>query len=118
MATLDSGDPGILALGKLELDTLAAQAEDYATGPGDGLPVLLPSPGPGPGELPSSWIPERKQLTIPKVESPEGYYEEAEPYDTSLNDVGADPPGDNGYVLLGLGDGIAWAALTGEHGPN
>lgn len=30
-------------------------------------------------------IPERKQLSIPKIESPEGYYEEAEPYDTSLN---------------------------------
>lgn len=34
-------------------------------------------------------IPERKQLTVPKIESPEGYYEEAEPYDTSLN--GASP---------------------------
>lgn len=30
-------------------------------------------------------IPEQKQLSIPKTESPEGYYEEAEPYDTSLN---------------------------------
>ena len=30
-------------------------------------------------------IPERKQLSVPKIESPEGYYEEAEPYDTSLN---------------------------------
>uniref|UniRef100_G1P9D3 Actin filament associated protein 1 like 2 n=1 Tax=Myotis lucifugus TaxID=59463 RepID=G1P9D3_MYOLU len=30
-------------------------------------------------------IPERKQLSIPKIESPEGYYEEAEPYDMSLN---------------------------------
>lgn len=30
-------------------------------------------------------IPERKQLSIPKIESPEGYYEEAEPYDASLN---------------------------------
>lgn len=29
-------------------------------------------------------IPERKQLTVPKIESPEGYYEEAEPYDTSI----------------------------------
>jgi hypothetical protein len=30
-------------------------------------------------------IQERKQLTVPKIESPEGYYEEAEPYDTSVN---------------------------------
>lgn len=33
-------------------------------------------------------IPERKQLSVPKIESPEGYYEEAEPYDTSLNEDG------------------------------
>ncbi|XP_044521534.1 actin filament-associated protein 1-like 2 isoform X3 [Gracilinanus agilis] len=34
---------------------------------------------------PPKIIPERKQLPVPKIESPEGYYEEAEPYDTSLN---------------------------------
>ncbi|XP_020843769.1 actin filament-associated protein 1-like 2 isoform X3 [Phascolarctos cinereus] len=34
---------------------------------------------------PPKTIPERKQLPVPKIESPEGYYEEAEPYDTSLN---------------------------------
>nr|XP_030707989.1 uncharacterized protein LOC115850395 [Globicephala melas] len=34
---------------------------------------------------PPKIIPERKQLSTPKIESPEGYYEEAEPYDTSLN---------------------------------
>lgn len=32
--------------------------------------------------------PERKQLSVPKTESPEGYYEEAEPYDVSLNEDG------------------------------
>ncbi|XP_007520033.2 actin filament-associated protein 1-like 2 isoform X4 [Erinaceus europaeus] len=37
---------------------------------------------------PPKIIPERKQFSIPKVESPEGYYEEAEPYDTSLNEDG------------------------------
>nr|XP_058154320.1 actin filament-associated protein 1-like 2 isoform X5 [Dasypus novemcinctus] len=37
---------------------------------------------------PPKIIPERKQLPIPKIESPEGYYEEAEPYDTSLNEDG------------------------------
>ncbi|KAM9618266.1 actin filament-associated protein 1-like 2 isoform 4-T4 [Trichechus inunguis] len=38
---------------------------------------------------PPKIIPERKQLpVVPKVESPEGYYEEAEPYDMSLNEDG------------------------------
>ncbi|XP_022355077.1 actin filament-associated protein 1-like 2 isoform X9 [Enhydra lutris kenyoni] len=37
---------------------------------------------------PPKIIPERKQLSIPKIESPEGYYEEAEPYDASLNEDG------------------------------
>ncbi|XP_074089729.1 actin filament-associated protein 1-like 2 isoform X3 [Macrotis lagotis] len=37
---------------------------------------------------PPKTIPERKQLPVPKIESPEGYYEEAEPYDTSLNEDG------------------------------
>ncbi|XP_074151775.1 actin filament-associated protein 1-like 2 isoform X6 [Sminthopsis crassicaudata] len=37
---------------------------------------------------PPKIIPERKQLPVPKIESPEGYYEEAEPYDTSLNEDG------------------------------
>ncbi|XP_037353225.1 actin filament-associated protein 1-like 2 isoform X2 [Talpa occidentalis] len=37
---------------------------------------------------PPKIIPERKQLSIPKIESPEGYYEEAEPYDMSLNEDG------------------------------
>lgn len=44
-------------------------------------------------------IPERKQLTVPKIESPEGYYEEAEPYDTSVNGMsqGLGPEGSNCY---------------------
>ncbi|XP_005387884.2 PREDICTED: actin filament-associated protein 1-like 2 [Chinchilla lanigera] len=37
---------------------------------------------------PPKMIPERKQLGVPKIESPEGYYEEAEPYDTSVNEDG------------------------------
>nr|KAF6454579.1 actin filament associated protein 1 like 2 [Rousettus aegyptiacus] len=37
---------------------------------------------------PPKMIPEREQLSIPKIESPEGYYEEAEPYDMSLNEDG------------------------------
>ncbi|KAM5139904.1 actin filament-associated protein 1-like 2 isoform 1-T1 [Callospermophilus lateralis] len=37
---------------------------------------------------PPKTIPERKQPAVPKIESPEGYYEEAEPYDTSVNEDG------------------------------
>ncbi|XP_025906373.1 actin filament-associated protein 1-like 2 isoform X3 [Nothoprocta perdicaria] len=37
-------------------------------------------------DLPPPKIPETKQPLVPKIESPEGYYEEAEPYDISVND--------------------------------
>ncbi|XP_074447854.1 actin filament-associated protein 1-like 2 isoform X5 [Larus michahellis] len=37
-------------------------------------------------DLPPPKIPETKQPPVPKIESPEGYYEEAEPYDVSVND--------------------------------
>ncbi|XP_031246667.1 actin filament-associated protein 1-like 2 isoform X2 [Mastomys coucha] len=37
---------------------------------------------------PPKMIPERKQPAVPKIESPEGYYEEAEPLDTSINEDG------------------------------
>ncbi|XP_065602983.1 actin filament-associated protein 1-like 2 isoform X2 [Cyrtonyx montezumae] len=40
----------------------------------------------GVGQEPVEVIPEAKQLSVPKIESPEGYYEEAEPYDVSMND--------------------------------
>ncbi|NXV18570.1 AF1L2 protein, partial [Cepphus grylle] len=39
-------------------------------------------------DLPPPKIPEMKQPPIPKIESPEGYYEEAEPYDVSVNEDG------------------------------
>ncbi|NXA11766.1 AF1L2 protein, partial [Sapayoa aenigma] len=39
-------------------------------------------------DLPPPKIPEAKQPLIPKIESPEGYYEEAEPYDVSVNEDG------------------------------
>ncbi|NXK50220.1 AF1L2 protein, partial [Chauna torquata] len=39
-------------------------------------------------ELPPPKIPETKQPSVPKIESPEGYYEEAEPYDVSVNEDG------------------------------
>ncbi|NXW30209.1 AF1L2 protein, partial [Phaetusa simplex] len=39
-------------------------------------------------DLPPPKIPEMKQSPVPKIESPEGYYEEAEPYDVSVNEDG------------------------------
>ncbi|XP_037995874.1 actin filament-associated protein 1-like 2 isoform X3 [Motacilla alba alba] len=37
-------------------------------------------------DLPPPKLLETKQPPVPKIESPEGYYEEAEPYDISVND--------------------------------
>ncbi|XP_070288319.1 actin filament-associated protein 1-like 2 isoform X7 [Myotis yumanensis] len=54
------------------------EPRQHATAPQKSLPDLPPP----------KTIPERKQLSIPKIESPEGYYEEAEPYDMSLNEDG------------------------------
>ncbi|NXS96908.1 AF1L2 protein, partial [Jacana jacana] len=39
-------------------------------------------------DLPPPKIPETKQPPVPKIESPEGYYEEAEPYDVSVHEDG------------------------------
>ncbi|KFV74715.1 Actin filament-associated protein 1-like 2, partial [Dryobates pubescens] len=39
-------------------------------------------------DLPPPKVPETKQPPVPKIESPEGYYEEAEPYDVSVNEDG------------------------------
>ncbi|NXR09731.1 AF1L2 protein, partial [Semnornis frantzii] len=39
-------------------------------------------------DLPPPKVPEAKQPPVAKVESPEGYYEEAEPYDISVNEDG------------------------------
>ncbi|XP_064000399.1 actin filament-associated protein 1-like 2 isoform X4 [Pogoniulus pusillus] len=39
-------------------------------------------------DLPPPKVLEAKQPPVPKVESPEGYYEEAEPYDVSVNEDG------------------------------
>ncbi|XP_036029494.1 actin filament-associated protein 1-like 2 isoform X2 [Onychomys torridus] len=62
-----------------EQDPLAnGEASQHSSAPQKSLPDLPPP----------KMIPERKQLTVPKIESPEGYYEEAEPYDTSVNEDG------------------------------
>ncbi|XP_041517683.1 actin filament-associated protein 1-like 2 isoform X1 [Microtus oregoni] len=65
---------------------------------------------------PPKTIPERKQLTVPKIESPEGYYEEAEPYDTSIiGHYGS-------YLPTGvprsaqLPEGVIYATITLEDG--
>lgn len=74
-------------------------------------------------------IPERKQLSVPKIESPEGYYEEAEPYDTSLNgtprgqgwdsegvqSLPAQMPGLEAAGSLGCCSQRAWPELRTEH---
>ncbi|NWW33765.1 AF1L2 protein, partial [Panurus biarmicus] len=48
----------------------------------------LSPPQKGLPDLPPPKILETKQLPVPKIESPEGYYEEAEPYDVSVNEDG------------------------------
>lgn len=52
-------------------------------------------------------IPEQKQLAVPKTEAAEGYYEEAEPYDTSIN--GTSRAGPRGLrVWWPTGCGCLW----------
>nr|XP_038959198.1 actin filament-associated protein 1-like 2 isoform X5 [Rattus norvegicus] len=65
---------------------------------------------------PPKMIPERKQPTIPKIESPEGYYEEAEPFDTSINGHhGAHLP--SGVPRWAqLPEGVLYATITLEDG--
>ncbi|XP_044924982.1 actin filament-associated protein 1-like 2 isoform X1 [Mustela nigripes] len=65
---------------------------------------------------PPKIIPERKQLSIPKIESPEGYYEEAEPYDASLNghSGGFSPTGVPRWVQVP--EGVIYATITLEDG--
>ncbi|NXR52303.1 AF1L2 protein, partial [Hippolais icterina] len=48
----------------------------------------LSPPQKGLPDLPPPKILETRQPPIPKIESPEGYYEEAEPYDVSVNEDG------------------------------
>ncbi|XP_040848003.1 actin filament-associated protein 1-like 2 isoform X7 [Ochotona curzoniae] len=91
----------------LEQDPLTnGEPSQHASAPQKTLPDLPPP----------KIIPERKQLTVPKIESPEGYYEEAEPYDTSLNghSGGFSPP-----EVLRWGqvpEGVIYATITLEDG--
>ncbi|XP_032735005.1 actin filament-associated protein 1-like 2 isoform X1 [Lontra canadensis] len=65
---------------------------------------------------PPKIIPERKQLSIPKIECPEGYYEEAEPYDASLNGHSGrfSPTGVPRWVQVP--EGVIYATITLEDG--
>nr|XP_036867282.1 actin filament-associated protein 1-like 2 isoform X2 [Manis javanica] len=74
------------------------------------------APQKGLPDLPAPKIPEQKQLSIPKTESPEGYYEEAEPYDTSLNGHSGRfiPTGIPRWVQVP--EGVIYATITLEDG--
>ncbi|XP_021109057.1 actin filament-associated protein 1-like 2 isoform X5 [Heterocephalus glaber] len=65
---------------------------------------------------PPKMIPERKQLSVSRIESSEGYYEEAEPYDTSVNghSGGLLPAGVPSWVQVP--EGVIYATITLEDG--
>ncbi|XP_008828445.1 actin filament-associated protein 1-like 2 isoform X2 [Nannospalax galili] len=65
---------------------------------------------------PPKTIPERKQLTVPKTESPEGYYEEAEPYDTSINGLYGRYLPTEVPRWAQLPEGVIYATITLEDG--
>ncbi|XP_059677510.1 actin filament-associated protein 1-like 2 isoform X3 [Gavia stellata] len=65
-------------------------------------------------DLPPPKIPETKQPPVPKIESPEGYYEEAEPYDVSVNGISQLTLG--GVLWLQVTEGVIYATITMEDG--
>ncbi|XP_058841346.1 actin filament-associated protein 1-like 2 isoform X1 [Acipenser ruthenus] len=61
---------------------------------------------------------DREPLPAPKLESPEGYYEEAQPYDTAANDIGC-----FGRLIVSgarthieAADGVNYATISREDG--
>ncbi|XP_041124530.1 actin filament-associated protein 1-like 2 isoform X1 [Polyodon spathula] len=61
---------------------------------------------------------DREPLPAPKLESPEGYYEEAQPYDTATNDIGC-----FGRLIISgarthieAADGVIYATISREDG--
>ncbi|KAF6107361.1 actin filament associated protein 1 like 2 [Phyllostomus discolor] len=82
------------------------EPRQHSTAPQKSLPDLPPP----------KISPERKQLSIPKTESPEGYYEEAEPYDVSLNGLSGrgSPTGVPRWVKVP--EGVIYATITLEDG--
>ncbi|XP_056659724.1 actin filament-associated protein 1-like 2 isoform X5 [Monodelphis domestica] len=65
---------------------------------------------------PPKIIPERKQLPVPKIESPEGYYEEAEPYDTSLNGYSSTFSTTEILKWVQVSEGVIYATIILEDG--
>ncbi|XP_051473878.1 actin filament-associated protein 1-like 2 isoform X1 [Apus apus] len=67
-------------------------------------------------ELPPPKIPETKQPPVPKIESPEGYYEEAEPYDISVNGLFGRLAAAGPRPGLQVTEGVIYATITMEDG--
>ncbi|XP_014815659.1 PREDICTED: actin filament-associated protein 1-like 2 isoform X1 [Calidris pugnax] len=67
-------------------------------------------------DLPPPKIPETKQPPIPKIESPEGYYEEAEPYDVSVNGLFGRLAAAGPRPGLQVTEGVIYATITMEDG--
>ncbi|XP_015722841.1 actin filament-associated protein 1-like 2 isoform X5 [Coturnix japonica] len=67
-------------------------------------------------ELPPPKIPETKQPSVPKIESPEGYYEEAEPYDVSMNGLFGRLAAAGPRPGLQVTEGVIYATITMEDG--
>ncbi|XP_053524416.1 actin filament-associated protein 1-like 2 isoform X3 [Artibeus jamaicensis] len=82
------------------------EPRQHSTAPQKSLPDLPPP----------KISPERKQLSIPKTESPEGYYEEAEPYDVSLNGPSGRGPPTGVPRWVQVPEGVIYATITLEDG--
>ncbi|XP_054437533.1 actin filament-associated protein 1-like 2 isoform X3 [Pteronotus mesoamericanus] len=82
------------------------EPRQHATAPQKSLPDLPPP----------KISAERKQLPIPKIESPEGYYEEAEPYDVSLNGPPGRVPPTGVPRWVQVPEGVIYATITLEDG--
>ncbi|XP_055976503.1 actin filament-associated protein 1-like 2 [Sorex fumeus] len=65
---------------------------------------------------PPKIVSERKQLPIPKTDTPEGYYEEAEPYDASLNGRPGRCPPTGVPSWVQAPEGVIYATITLEDG--
>ncbi|XP_057884894.1 actin filament-associated protein 1-like 2 isoform X2 [Melospiza georgiana] len=63
-------------------------------------------------ELPPPKILETKQPAVPKIESPEGYYEEAEPYDISVNGLFGRLAAAGPRPGLQVTEGVIYATIT------
>nr|XP_040128296.1 actin filament-associated protein 1-like 2 isoform X3 [Ictidomys tridecemlineatus] len=117
-----SSDEEYIYMNKVTVNRQIAESQDKVPeeqGPlsngGPGQHTLAPQKS-LPDLPPPKTIPERKQPAVPKIESPEGYYEEAEPYDTSVNGHSCRslPPGVPRWVQVP--EGVIYATITLEDG--